>query len=211
MGISDFRLQYETSGLDLGDLSPDPVEQLRHWYDQAERAGVTEPNAMVVSTVDDNGLPDSRVVLARNIDADGVTFYTNRTSAKGLQLAVNSVAAAVFAWLELHRQVRIRGRVMHADDATSDAYFASRPRDSQIGAWASEQSTVLSDRDELDRRYDVARRRFEGVDVPRPPHWGGYVLGVEAIEFWQGRPNRLHDRFRYSRTRDEWVIERLSP
>lgn len=211
MGISDLRIQYETRGLDAADLLADPVDQLNKWYAEAESAGVAEPNAMVLGTVDEHGHPDARVVLARGIDARGIVFYTNRESDKGVQLAVRARASAVFAWLELHRQVRVRGAVSWVDDAVSDAYFASRPRDSQIGAWASEQSRALADRAELEARVAEVGARFEGAEVPRPPHWGGYVISIETIEFWQGRPNRLHDRFRYARHGDGWQIRRLSP
>lgn len=211
MGIADRRIQYETSGLDLVDLEGDAALMLRRWYAEAEEAGVIEPNAMVLGTVDSEGLPDSRVVLARDISHRGIVFYTNRESSKGLQLESNPVASVVFAWLELHRQVRVRGRVSLLGDEESDAYFASRPRDSQIGAWASQQSGVLADRSELDHRVADVAARYSGIEVPRPPYWGGYVLSLETLEFWQGRPNRLHDRFRYSREGTRWRIERLAP
>lgn len=223
MSIRDRRVQYETSGIDIGDLDASPIAQWHAWYDDAVEAGVPEPNAMVVSTVgvDDDGavLPDSRMVLARGVDTDGIRFYGNLQSAKAHQLAVSPAAAALFPWVGLHRQVRVRGTVVVLPDHVSDDYFASRPRDSQIGAWASPQSSVIGSRAELDHLVDDAQRRFSEVDaVPRPATWGGWLLIPEMFEFWQGRPNRLHDRLRYRRDADApassaraWVIERLAP
>ena len=211
MGIGDFRIQYETQGLDRADLLDDPVEQLRLWYAQAEQAGCTEPNAMTLSTVGADGGPDSRVVLARGIDAHGITFFTNRESAKGREIAGDPRVSVVFAWLELHRQVRIRGTVTRADDAVSDAYFAGRPRASRIGAWASPQSQPIADRQDLDRRIAEVEERFAGADVPRPGHWGGFVVSIDRVEFWQGRPSRLHDRFVYERAGSGWDVRRLAP
>jgi len=211
MSLRDRRVQYETAGLDLADLDSSPVAQWKHWYDQAAEGGVAEPNAMVVSTIADDGAPDARVVLVRGVDERGFVFFTNYDSAKGRQLADDPVAAATFAWLDLHRQVRIRGTVAQVGSEESDDYFASRPRDSQIGAWASPQSQPIADRDELMRRVEEATARFEGGPVPRPDHWGGFRLQPVEFEFWQGRPNRLHDRFRYRRSADTWVTERLAP
>lgn len=211
MGIADRRLQYETEGLDIDDLLANPVDLLVRWHDQAEAAGAAEPNAMVLSTLDGDGHPDARVVLARDISDEGITFYTNRLSAKGQQIASCDKASATFAWLQLHRSVRVRGSITLATDEASDAYFASRPRASQIGAWASPQSEIIGTRRDLDDWVEEVEQRFAGVDVPRPPHWGGYVLSIETVEFWQGRPSRLHDRFRYSRHGQVWRAVRLAP
>jgi pyridoxamine 5'-phosphate oxidase len=211
MGIADRRLQYETTGLDLDDLDPNPIVQLNLWYHQAEEAGAAEPNAMVVSTISDEGFPDARVVLARDISENGITFFTNRESAKGLQIAANPKASATFAWLQLHRSVRVRGSISMSSDVISDAYFASRPRASQIGAWASPQSEVIGNREQLNDLVDEYTERFEGIEVPRPPHWGGYVISIDSIEFWQGRPSRLHDRFLYTRNNNVWRVVRLAP
>lgn len=209
--IRDRRVQYETAGLDVGDLDPDPMQQWLQWHAAALSAGVTEPNAMIVSTIGSDGGPDARTVLVRGADDRGFAFYTNYRSVKSVQIEAAPVAAATFAWLDLHRQVRVRGTVTRVDEAESDEYFGSRPRGSQIGAWASPQSEVIGDRSDLDRLVSEYEQRFEGTAVPRPPHWGGWRLRPTAWEFWQGRPSRLHDRLAYQLVGDDWQIVRLAP
>jgi pyridoxamine 5'-phosphate oxidase len=213
MSVRDRRVQYETAGLDRADLDSDPIVQWHAWYEQAASAGVAEPNAMTVATVDQHSAPDSRVVLARAVDARGFVFYTNYDSAKSQQILVNPVASAVFAWLDLHRQVRVRGTVQRIAETESDEYFASRPRESQIGAWASPQSQPIADRTIIETRMADFRAKFENQDVPRPASWGGWRLTPNVIEFWQGRPSRLHDRFNYTldAATNQWQIQRLAP
>ncbi len=212
MSIRDRRVQYETAGLERSELDSNPIAQWQRWYDQAAQADVAEPNAMTLSTIGIDGGPDSRIVLVRGVDDSGFSFYTNYDSAKSTQLVAHAQASAVFGWLDLHRQVRVRGTVAKLADHVSDAYFASRPRESQLGAWASPQSQPIAGRDELLTRLAEAEQRFAGRDVERPPHWGGWVLTPREIEFWQGRPSRLHDRFRYVLQPDaSWSIERLAP
>ncbi|MEK9838043.1 MAG: pyridoxamine 5'-phosphate oxidase [Ilumatobacter sp.] len=209
--IRSRRIQYETEGLDLADIDADPVTQWHRWYDQAVEAGLVEPEAMTVATVDAEGRPDARIVLVRGVDESGLVFFTNYASAKGTQLETTPVASAVFGWLGLHRQVRVRGHVERLDAEASSEYFASRPRGSRIGAWASPQSSVIADRDELDRRVAEVEARFPGDDVPRPDFWGGWLIRPFEWEFWQGRPSRLHDRLRFSGRPGDWTIERLAP
>jgi len=213
MNLRDRRIQYETAGLNFDDLDESPVQQWHAWYVEAVEAELAEPNAMAVSTIDAEGMPDSRIVLVRGLDDDGLTFFGNYNSAKGQQIDANPVASAVFPWIGLHRQVRVRGSIEMLPRHESDAYFASRPRDSQLGAWASPQSEVIEGRDILNQRHAEFAEKFAGVEVLRPPHWGGWLLVPEVFEFWQGRPNRLHDRFRYRRddATQDWVIERLAP
>jgi pyridoxamine 5'-phosphate oxidase len=213
MSLGDRRSDYDWGTLERSDLADDPIVQWWTWYEAAAAAGVEEPNAMSVATIAEDGRPDARLVLARGVDQRGFAFYTNLRSAKARQLAARPVAAATFAWLELHRQVRVRGEVEPVAADEVDAYYASRPRSSRIGAWASPQSDVLADRAELEALVGEAEARFPGDEIPRPPHWGGLRIVPSAVEFWQGRPSRLHDRFRYRRDAvgDPWLIERLAP
>ena len=209
--IRNRRVQYETPGLEVSEVDVDPVAQWQRWHDEAFDAGVAEPNAMTLSTISLDGAPDARIVLMRGVAASGLAFYTNYDSDKSMQLAKYPVAAATFSWLDLHRQVRVRGSVEAMSAAESDAYFASRPRASQLGAWSSPQSEVIDDRSVLDDLVARTAERFAGNDVvPRPPNWGGWRLVPTMWEFWQGRPSRLHDRLRYTGGPD-WVIERLAP
>ena len=193
-----------------GDLVDDPIEQFALWYERA-LAEVPLADAMALATVDDDGLPDARMVLLKGFDSAGLRFFTNYESAKGGQLQSSPSAAAVIYWRELDRQVRARGAVERLSEAESDRYFASRPRDSQVGAWASPQSAVLDSRDALNAQLGEIAARFGDGPVPRPPNWGGFLLRPETIEFWQGQVGRLHDRFRYRRSGDGWLIERLAP
>lgn len=188
-----------------------PHAQWHVWHADAVEAAIAEPNACTLATVGTDGVPDARVLLARQVDERGITWFTNYRSAKSEQLVARPVAAVTFAWLELHRQVRVRGHVERVDDADSDAYFATRPRDSRLGAWASPQSMPLAE-GELDERLAAVTARFAGGDVPRPAFWGGWRLVPSVWEFWQGRPNRLHDRFRYAHQSDGWSApQRLAP
>jgi pyridoxamine 5'-phosphate oxidase len=213
MNLRDRRIQYETAGLDFDDLDESPIQQWHAWYIEAAEAELPEPNAMAVGTIDAEGMPDSRIVLVRGFDDDGLTFFGNYNSAKGQQIDANPVASAVFPWIGLHRQVRVRGSIEMLPRHESDAYFASRPRDSQLGAWASPQSEVITGREVLNERHAEFAEKFAGTEVLRPPHWGGWLIVPDVFEFWQGRPNRLHDRFRYRRddNTQDWVIERLAP
>lgn len=213
--IRDRRVQYETAGLDVDDVYADPMLQWQRWHDEAFDAGVAEPNAMSFCTIGLDGAPDARAVLARGADERGFAFYTNYSGAKSRQLDANPVASAVFAWLDLHRQVRVRGTVERVTVEESDDYFASRPRASQLGAWASPQSEVIADRSVLEDRVAALEAEFgEGDDareVPRPAFWGGWRLVPTEWEFWQGRPSRLHDRLRFTRSDGSWQIDRLAP
>jgi pyridoxamine 5'-phosphate oxidase len=202
---------HEDRPLDREDLFEDPLAQFRAWLEAAEAAGEALPNAMAVATADAQGRPSVRHVLLRGLDDRGFSFYTNRESRKGRQLAENPHAALVFLWKVLDRQVNVTGVASTLPDEESDAYFAARPRDARIGAWASAQSTAIDGRTDLDERVRAAEGRYAGADVPRPPYWGGYVVRPETIEFWQGRTHRLHDRFLYTLGEAGWRIERLSP
>jgi len=204
--------RYSSVGLKETDASPDPFAQFARWYmDPAVREGMFEPTAVVLSTVGKDGAPRSRMVLLKGYDASGFVFYTNYHSDKGAELSRRPRAALLFYWPELGRQVRIEGKVGKVSRSESDAYFASRPRGSQVGAWASDQSRTIASREILEARVREFEDRFAGRPVPRPPHWGGFRLAPVMFEFWQGRPSRLHDRIRYRLKNRAWVLDRLSP
>lgn len=210
--LAAWRRSYEAGTLDPADVAPVPVDQLLAWLDDARAAGLVEPNAMVLATVDDDGAPAARTVLCKAMDDRGVTFYTQRVSAKGRQLGRHPVAAAVFVWHGMDRQAIVRGPVTELTRAEVADYFAERPRGNQLAAWASEQSSVVADRDELERAYAQAEQRFAGEEVPLPDRWTGYRIAWSTVELWQGRRDRLHDRVRYRRGAEgAWLVERLAP
>ncbi|MEI5999543.1 pyridoxamine 5'-phosphate oxidase [Paraburkholderia bengalensis] len=208
--LADLRKNYSRGSLDIADVDPNPFRQFDAWFKQAIDAQLPEPNTMTLATVDERGRPSARIVLIKGVDERGFVFFTNYESRKGRELAQNPHASLLFYWIELERQVRIEGTVVKTSDAESDAYFASRPVGSRIGAWASEQSKVIESRALLEAREREFSAQY-GENPPRPPHWGGYRLTPEAIEFWQGRPSRLHDRMLYTRVGTDWTISRLSP
>lgn len=210
--LASIRREYARAALDLEHTDPDPFGQFARWMTEAQAAGIAEPTAMSVATADRQGRPDVRVLLLKGVDQGGFVFYTNYQSRKGRELAANPAAALNFWWGELERQVRILGTAVPVDAAESEAYFRSRPRDSQLSAWISPQSEVVADRAALERAWTEAEARFAGAEVPRPAHWGGYRLRPAEFEFWQGRPGRLHDRIHYTPAPGgAWQRERLAP
>ena len=213
MDISDFRQEYTQAGLTREQLHPDPFEQFELWFQQACAANLPEPNAMCLATVDATGEPSQRMVLLKYFDRQGFVFFTNYESNKAQQIEANCYVSLLFFWLALERQVQISGRAVKIPTAESFKYFATRPRGSQIGAWCSQQSSIISSRQMLEMKFDEIKRKFQNQEIPLPSVWGGYRVVPNSFEFWQGRPNRLHDRFLYSRMDIEspWEIQRLAP
>jgi pyridoxamine 5'-phosphate oxidase len=209
--LAAMRQEYALAGLAESDLSADWLQQFERWFAEVRDAGLVEPNAMVVATADGRGHPNARTVLLKSVDERGFVFYTNYESVKGRELDANPYASLVFSWHAVDRQVRASGPVERVERVESEAYFATRPRESQLGAWASPQSEVVADRQALDDAYGQVRERFGDGEIPTPPHWGGLRVAPEQVEFWQGRTGRLHDRLRYRRAEDGWVTERLAP
>lgn len=210
--LAGLRREYRQRGLTESAAGDDPIALFETWLDDAVGSGIPDPNAVVLATATPEGVPSARTVLLKQLDRSGFVFFSHATSRKGRELSANPSAALCFLWLDLERQVRVEGRVERAELSISDAYFASRPRASQLSAWASPQSEPVSGREELETRLSAVTRRFEGAEVPRPPTWHGYRLIPDAIEFWQGRAGRLHDRLRYRRLPDGgWERTRLGP
>jgi len=211
MPIADLRRSYTLAGLRRADLNPDPIAQFGKWLQQTIDAQMLEPTAMTLATVGKSGRPSARIVLLKGVDERGLIFYTNYESRKARELAENPQGALVFYWAELERQVRVTGVVSSISREESEAYFKTRPRGHQLGAWVSTQSDVIASRGVLEERLELFEQKYPDT-VPLPPFWGGYILSPTEIEFWQGRPNRLHDRFRYTKQANgNWLIERLAP
>lgn len=211
MPLADLRRDYSLAGLTEKDLAKDPFRQFEKWFQEAEGAKIPEPNAMVLSSVGAEGRPSARTVLLKGVDGRGFVFYSNYESRKGRELESNANAAAVFPWIMQERQVIVEGQVTKVPREESEAYFHSRPRASQLAAWISQQSRVISGRSILEDSYKELEKKYAGQEVPLPPHWGGWRLAPTSVEFWQGRRSRLHDRLRYRKLGDGWVVERLAP
>jgi pyridoxamine 5'-phosphate oxidase len=211
MDLADFRKEYSERGLRREELNPEPVAQFSEWFIQATELAVHEPNAMTLATVDESGMPFQRTVLLKYYDHDGFVFFTNYSSRKAKQIAANSKVSLLFPWITLERQVIVQGRAEKITTAESLRYFATRPRESQIGAWVSNQSEVITSRKFLMQKIAEIRAKFQHGEIPLPSFWGGYRVVPESIEFWQGGPARLHDRFLYRRHAGSWGIERLAP
>lgn len=209
--LADLRRDYSLAGLTEKDLAKDPFRQFEKWFQEAEGAKIPEPNAMVLSSVGADGRPSARTVLLKGVDGRGFVFYSNYESRKGRELEGNSHAAVVFPWIMLERQVIVEGQVTKVPREESEAYFHSRPRASQLAAWISQQSRIISGRSLLEDSYKELEKKYAGEEVPLPPHWGGWRLAPTSVEFWQGRRSRLHDRLRYRKVGDSWVVERLAP
>ena len=210
--LASLRQHYARESLSERDVAADPIAQFERWFGQAHAAGLLEPNAMQLASSTNDGIPSVRTVLLKSVSADGFTFYTDHRSQKGRELDANPHAALCFFWDVLQRQVRISGRVTRVDRTTAEAYYKTRPHGSRLGAWASRQSETLTTREQLEAEMQRLETQYpEGSDVPLPPHWGGYLVAPSHVEFWQGRPSRLHDRILYTKAADGWAISRLSP
>lgn len=212
MALADMRKDYSMAGLLEKDLAKNPFRQFEKWFQEAEAAKIPEPNAMTLATTSRDGRPSARTMLLKACDGRGFVFYTNYESRKGRELDANPRATLLFPWIVMERQVIVEGPVSRVTREEAEVYFHSRPRASQLGAWASPQSTAIAGRAVLEESFKVVEKKYEGREVPLPPHWGGFRLVPETVEFWQGRRSRLHDRLRYRREADgDWVVERLSP
>lgn len=209
--LNQIRRDFADKPLEEQSVNDNPFLQFSVWFEEAVNAQLLDPYAMLISTVDEIGLPHSRVVYLRNISDEGMVFYTNYNSQKGKNISASNKIAITFFWVELERQIRIEGTVKKVSEELSDKYFAARPRESQLGAWASNQSETIKNRAELEENLKHFTEKFKGVDVPRPPHWGGYIVEPTKFEFWQGRPSRLHDRLIYTKNNNKWVISRIAP